>query len=121
MAVDLVPAGTIPRGVKPNLPQQSASSGIPGKATVLPLPGKATVLTPPAQEQASSEAARLAARQKRYDAALREVLGMYRRLALLARVRGLQDQKGTVPWHVVVVVRVAEGLRRCAGVPDEWK
>jgi len=112
MAIDLVPAGTIPRGLKPNVPQQQSVSGIAGKAAVLPL------------EQASAagnEAARLAARQKRYDVALREVLAMYRRLALLAKVRGLQDQKGTAPWHVVVVMRIAEGLRRCAGVPDAWK
>jgi len=114
MAVDLVPAGTIPRGLKPNVPQQSAS-GIAGKATVFPLPVQEQV------SAAGNEATRLAARQKRYDVALREVLGMYRRLSLLAKVRGLQDQRVTAPWHVVVAMRVAEGLRRCAGVPDAWK
>jgi len=59
--------------------------------------------------------ARLAARQKRYDAVLREVLVKYRHLALLARVRGTQGIRGTTPWHVVVVQRAAEGLRRCVG------
>ena len=124
MAVDLVPAGTIPRIVESTmktLPRMSSahSPARPGaKQTALPLPIQDT---PSPAAAAGNEAAKQAARQKRYDAALREVLVMYRRLALLAKVRGLQDVRGTTPWHVLVVMRVAEGLRRCAGVPESWR
>jgi len=73
---------------------------------------------PPSSQYANTTndtAVRLAARQKRYDAVLREVLVKYRNLALLAKVRGIQGVRGTSPWHVVVVQRAAEGLRRCVG------
>lgn len=94
-----------------------------------------TASTPSRAAMAAASAAdRETARQRRYDAVLREVLGMYRRLACLAQARGLdgaglvggglQGAAGglrTAPWHVVVVMRAAEGLRRCVGVPEGWR
>jgi hypothetical protein len=40
---------------------------------------------------------------------LREVLGMYRNLGLLSKVKGL-DPSGLVPVHVIAAFRGAEGL-----------
>ncbi|GKZ93940.1 mediator of RNA polymerase II transcription subunit 13 [Aspergillus niger] len=45
-----------------------------------------------------------------YDALLREILGMYRDLATLARARGTRTvQQGTLPWHVATAIN-AQGL-----------
>ncbi|PYH46564.1 uncharacterized protein BP01DRAFT_316628 [Aspergillus saccharolyticus JOP 1030-1] len=41
-----------------------------------------------------------------YDSLLREILGMYRDLATLARARGTRAvQHGTLPWHLATVVK----------------
>ena len=40
---------------------------------------------------------------------LREVLGMYRNLGLLSKVKGL-DPSGLVPVHIVAALKGAEGL-----------
>ncbi|KAF2091374.1 hypothetical protein K490DRAFT_60818 [Saccharata proteae CBS 121410] len=45
---------------------------------------------------------------------LREFLGMYRGLGLLAKLRGMRGSKGgAVPWHVVVARRGVEALEVC--------
>ncbi|KAL3460436.1 mediator complex subunit 13 C-terminal-domain-containing protein [Aspergillus heterothallicus] len=46
-----------------------------------------------------------------YETLLREILGMYRDLATLARVRGTRIvQRGTLPWHIASAVRAQEVL-----------
>ncbi|KAL2856013.1 mediator complex subunit 13 C-terminal-domain-containing protein [Aspergillus pseudoustus] len=46
-----------------------------------------------------------------YETLLREILGMYRDLATLARVRGTRIvQRGTLPWHIATAVRAQEVL-----------
>ncbi|PYH91949.1 hypothetical protein BO71DRAFT_384516 [Aspergillus ellipticus CBS 707.79] len=41
-----------------------------------------------------------------YDTLLREILGMHRDLATLARARGTRTvQKGTLPWHIATAVK----------------
>ncbi|KAL2819674.1 mediator complex subunit 13 C-terminal-domain-containing protein [Aspergillus granulosus] len=46
-----------------------------------------------------------------YETLLREILGMYRDLATLARVRGTRIvQHGTLPWHIATAVRAQEVL-----------
>ncbi|KAL4790769.1 mediator complex subunit 13 C-terminal-domain-containing protein [Aspergillus venezuelensis] len=46
-----------------------------------------------------------------YEALLREVIGMYRDLATLARVRGTRiAQTGTLPWHIATAVRAQQFL-----------
>ncbi|GKZ19541.1 mediator of RNA polymerase II transcription subunit 13 [Aspergillus brasiliensis] len=41
-----------------------------------------------------------------YDTLLREILGMYRDLATLARARGTRTvQQGTLPWHVATAIK----------------
>lgn len=46
-----------------------------------------------------------------YEMLLREVLGMYRDLATLARARGtLNVQRNTLPWHIATAVRAQEML-----------
>ncbi|KAF2181096.1 hypothetical protein K469DRAFT_265205 [Zopfia rhizophila CBS 207.26] len=45
---------------------------------------------------------------------LKEVLGQFRALGLLARLKGVRGTRnGTVPWHVAVAVRGVKGLGRC--------
>lgn len=54
------------------------------------------------------------------DGVLREYLGHFRNLALLAKVRGLDDGRaGLVPWHVLVAVRAVEGLDAVYGA-ERW-
>ncbi|KAL4988596.1 mediator complex subunit 13 C-terminal-domain-containing protein [Aspergillus falconensis] len=46
-----------------------------------------------------------------YETLLREIIGMYRDLATLARVRGTRIvQTGTLPWHIATAVRAQEIL-----------
>jgi len=98
-------------GILAATPSSSSASAFTTKPQGQPASSQNTNTT----NTTNDTAARLAARQKRYDAVLREVLVKYRNLALLARVRGMQGLRGTSPWHVVVVQRAAEGLRRCVG------
>jgi mediator of RNA polymerase II transcription subunit 13 len=50
------------------------------------------------------------------DTILREYLGLFRNLALLAKVRGMSDwMGGVVPWHVLAAQRAADGLDRVYG------
>lgn len=50
------------------------------------------------------------------DSILRDYLQMYRNLGVLARARGLRGTKrGTLPWHIVVVLRAVEGLEASYG------
>jgi mediator of RNA polymerase II transcription subunit 13 len=54
------------------------------------------------------------------DGVLREYLAHFRGLALLARVRGVDDGRaGLVPWHVLVAVRAVEGLDAVYGT-ERW-
>lgn len=46
------------------------------------------------------------------DDLLAEVLGMYQGLALLAKLKGLQCEKRTIPWHVLVAEKAVRGLAR---------
>ena len=47
---------------------------------------------------------------------LKEVLGQFRALGLLAKLRGMRGTRnGTVPWHVVAAKRGVEGLGRVGG------
>ncbi|KAL4750842.1 hypothetical protein BDW72DRAFT_107779 [Aspergillus terricola var. indicus] len=46
-----------------------------------------------------------------YETILREIIGMYRDLATLARVRGTRIvQSGTLPWHIATAMRAQEIL-----------
>ncbi|KAL4979060.1 mediator complex subunit 13 C-terminal-domain-containing protein [Aspergillus desertorum] len=46
-----------------------------------------------------------------YETLLREIIGMYRDLATLARVRGTRIvENGTLPWHIATAVRAQEIL-----------
>ncbi|CBF86133.1 hypothetical protein AN2078.2 [Aspergillus nidulans FGSC A4] len=46
-----------------------------------------------------------------YETTLREIIGMYRDLATLARVRGTRIvQTGTLPWHIATAMRAQEIL-----------
>ncbi|KAL4739622.1 mediator complex subunit 13 C-terminal-domain-containing protein [Aspergillus similis] len=46
-----------------------------------------------------------------YETILREIIGMYRDLATLARVRGTRIvQNGTLPWHIATAMRAQETL-----------
>lgn len=45
---------------------------------------------------------------------LREILGHYRGLGLLARVRGMKGTKGGgLPWHIAAAMRGVKGLDKC--------
>jgi mediator of RNA polymerase II transcription subunit 13 len=47
---------------------------------------------------------------------LKEVLGQFRALGLLAKLRGMRGTRnGTLPWHVVAAKRGVEGLSRIGG------
>ncbi|KAL7775653.1 hypothetical protein CFE70_009497 [Pyrenophora teres f. teres 0-1] len=47
---------------------------------------------------------------------LKEVMGQFRALGLLAKLRGMRGTRGgTVPWHVVAAKRGVEGLGRVGG------
>ncbi|KAI4954840.1 hypothetical protein J4E86_006150 [Alternaria arbusti] len=47
---------------------------------------------------------------------LKEVLGQFRALGVLAKLRGMRGTRnGTVPWHVVAAKRGVEGLSRIGG------
>lgn len=46
-----------------------------------------------------------------YDTLLREIIGMYRALGTLARVRGTRIvQNNTLPWHIATTLRAQEIL-----------
>jgi mediator of RNA polymerase II transcription subunit 13 len=46
-----------------------------------------------------------------HEILLREVLGMYRDLATLARARGIRSvQNNTIPWHIATALRAQELL-----------
>lgn len=46
-----------------------------------------------------------------HDGVLKEILGMYRDLACLARARGMRSvQNNTLPWHIATAVRAQELL-----------
>lgn len=48
------------------------------------------------------------------DAVLKELLGMYRGLGLLAKLRGMRGTKlGTMPWHIAAALRGVKGLEMC--------
>ncbi|PSN75088.1 hypothetical protein BS50DRAFT_628321 [Corynespora cassiicola Philippines] len=47
---------------------------------------------------------------------LKEILGQYRALGLLGKLKGIRGTRGGgVPWHVAVAKRGVEGLGRCLG------
>lgn len=47
---------------------------------------------------------------------LKEVLGQYRALGLLAKLKGMRGTRhGSVPWHVVAAQRGVKGLGRVWG------
>jgi mediator of RNA polymerase II transcription subunit 13 len=46
---------------------------------------------------------------------MKEILGQFRGLGLLARLKGMQGSRyGTIPWHVAAAVRGVRGVSRCA-------
>lgn len=48
------------------------------------------------------------------EVVLKDVLGIYRGLGLLARLRGMRGTRhGAVPWHVVAATRGVKGLEGC--------
>ena len=54
---------------------------------------------------------------RNYELLLREVLGMYRNLGTLAKVRFIDDGMGGIlPWHVMAAMRGAKALDRCLPV-----
>jgi mediator of RNA polymerase II transcription subunit 13 len=127
-ASQLIPAATLPRAQQatPSRLPQRPNPALPSKpptplssTSMFAAPSPAASTFPAASSTSSatplSDADKSALRQRRYNAALREVLIMYRNLAVLAKVRGLQGVEGTAPWHVVVAMRAAEGLRLCVG------
>jgi mediator of RNA polymerase II transcription subunit 13 len=49
--------------------------------------------------------------QRSYEPLLREILGMYRDLGTLARLKGVADPvKSVVPWHIAAAIKAQEGL-----------
>jgi mediator of RNA polymerase II transcription subunit 13 len=49
--------------------------------------------------------------QRSYEPLLREILGMYRDLGTLARLKGVVDPaKSVTPWHVAAAIKAQEGL-----------
>ena len=70
------------------------------------------------QQQATSAAAAAAIGGMRggpsMDPLLREYLGIYRGLGMLARLRGMRGTKGgAVPWHIAAALNAVKGLERC--------
>lgn len=54
------------------------------------------------------------------DNIMRESLGLLRNLALLAKIRGIKDNKtGLVPWHALVAEKVVDGLDCVYGM-ERW-
>ncbi|KAF2669985.1 hypothetical protein BT63DRAFT_227266 [Microthyrium microscopicum] len=54
------------------------------------------------------------------DNIMREILGPFRNLALLAKVRGLKDGKGgIIPWHILAALKGVEGLDAVYGM-ERW-
>lgn len=59
---------------------------------------------------------------KGIDPLLRDVLGMYRDLAALARIRGVVDRvKGMLPWHVAAARRAGASINRLMTWDGEGK
>ncbi|KAF2729535.1 hypothetical protein EJ04DRAFT_502146 [Polyplosphaeria fusca] len=85
--------GVSPGGVTPN-PAQSPG---PERAS------SSLMWTPTAQSRATAENL------------LKEVLGHYRALGTLAKLKGMRGtREGTVPWHIAAARRGVEGIARCA-------
>lgn len=90
-------------------PSAVGSEGIsPGGLGVSPSPGpqerslSSLTWTPTLQTRAAAENL------------LKEVLGQFRNLGLLARLRGMRGTRhGTVPWHVAAAARGVKGLTMC--------
>ncbi|KAF2494486.1 hypothetical protein BU16DRAFT_618564 [Lophium mytilinum] len=80
-------------------------------------PGASDGVSPGAgTERSSSSMSWTSTAQSRSTAEnlLKEVLGQFRGLGLLARLRGVRGcRHGVVPWHVAVARRGAEGVGRC--------
>lgn len=72
----------------------------------------------PAQERSTSSLMWTPTVQTRATAEnlLKEVLGQFRGLGLLAKLRGMRGTKhGTIPWHVVAAQRGVDGLTKVTG------
>ncbi|CAN9088216.1 unnamed protein product [Alternaria alternata] len=104
----------------------SASSDLPSPgASTLPNPYASNPGTPqspgPAQDAGQRSTTSLMwtpTPQTRTTAEglLKEVLGQFRALGLLAKLRGMRGTRnGTLPWHVVAAKRGVEGLSRIGG------
>jgi len=98
-------------GVSPGGPYSGTAGSTSGSAPPSPGPGHAQersttslMWTPTVQTRATAENL------------LKEVLGQYRGLGLLAKLRGMKGTRhGTVPWHVVAAQRGVDGLARVVG------
>jgi mediator of RNA polymerase II transcription subunit 13 len=54
------------------------------------------------------------------DGILREYLGLFRNLGLLAKVRGMTGSRtGLIPWHILAAVKAVEGLDLVFGT-ERW-
>lgn len=90
-------------------PSQGAAQGQgPGSAPQTPIQGpqqtSSLMWTPTPQTRATAENL------------LKEILGQFRGLGLLARLKGLRGSRwGTVPWHVGAAKRGIEGISRVTG------
>ncbi|KAF2117159.1 mediator complex subunit 13 C-terminal-domain-containing protein [Lophiotrema nucula] len=91
-----------------------AGDGVsPGAATPSPSPGPSPT---PGLERSSSSLMWTPTTQSRTTAEnlLKEVLGHYRALGTLAKLKGMRGtREGAVPWHVAAAERGVEGLGKC--------
>ncbi|KAF2009494.1 hypothetical protein BU24DRAFT_455466 [Aaosphaeria arxii CBS 175.79] len=85
----------------------SADGTSPGPSPVQERPTSSLMWTPTAQMRTTAENL------------LKEMIGQFRALGTLARLKGVQGTRGgAVPWHVAVAKRGVEGLTRCLASPS---
>ncbi|KAK7185781.1 hypothetical protein PSPO01_08031 [Paraphaeosphaeria sporulosa] len=92
-----------------------AASPFPSSAADASSPAAAAPASPSPQEPRSNSLAWTPTPQTRGAAEnlMKEVLGQFRGLGLLARLKGVQGARhGSVPWHVAVALRGVRGLSR---------
>ncbi|KAI9717444.1 MAG: mediator of RNA polymerase II transcription subunit 13 [Chrysothrix sp. TS-e1954] len=62
------------------------------------------------EEQQDSTNGALSQPHTKHKRLLKQIIAMYRKLAVLAEIRGLQDETKTLPWHVAVAEKGAAAL-----------
>jgi len=106
----------------PTAPQlQTSSSNSSALSDTLPPPSPATTGAPSSAHHAGQLGGSGNMLPKTTtDGLLRETMSTYRNLATLARLRGLKGASGganeTLPWHLLVAARGAEGLELVMGL-----